>query len=70
MAMKWHINKETDKPAECKATVKACPLGGAEVHYSSKAEAWKAIEQKHAADFVKGDRLAEQGQGLPGEVRH
>lgn len=54
MAMKWHINKETDKPAECKATVKACPLGGAEVHYSSKAEAWKAIEQKHAADFVKG----------------
>lgn len=53
MATKWHINKN-DKPAECEATIRPCPLGGAEVHYDSKAEAWKAIEQRHAADFVKG----------------
>lgn len=52
MAEKWHITTD-DKLVKCVATVRACPIGGVEVHYDSKAEAWKAIEQRHAADFIK-----------------
>lgn len=51
MAAKWHINRRTNEPAECKATVRDCPVGG--THYDSKEDAYKAIEKEYAADFAK-----------------
>lgn len=51
MAARWHINRKTNEPAECKATVRDCPVGG--THYDSKEDAYKAIEQGYAADFAK-----------------
>lgn len=51
MAAKWHINRRTNEPAECKATVRDCPVGG--THYDSKEDAYRAIEQGYAADFAK-----------------
>lgn len=52
MAEKWHISKNGE-PAKCTATVQACPLGEDAPHFASKAEAYRAIEKSHAANFVK-----------------
>lgn len=60
MAARWHINKRTNEPAECKATVRDCPVGG--THYDSKADAYKAIEQGYAADFAKKTNSLSKGK--------
>lgn len=41
---KYHIT-DAGNPAPCKATIKACPVGGADEHYSSRQEASAAYEK-------------------------
>ena len=61
--MKFHIGA-TGNPAPCTATVRACPVGGAEVHFASAEE---------AADFafrraMEADLAAFDGQHLTDET--
>lgn len=49
---KYHIGKSG--PAACRASVKACPLGGEEVHFADKATATKAYEASLASEYGTG----------------
>lgn len=47
---KYHIDIN-GKPAVCRASERACPLGGDEVHFSSQAEAQAFVDKMHAIQF-------------------
>jgi hypothetical protein len=49
---KYHITT-AGNPAPCKATVNACPRGGADEHYASKGEAAEAYEKKMEGEVLK-----------------
>lgn len=55
--MKYHLGRSG--PAPCKATKIACPLGGEEVHFSSKQEAEKAYEHKMKDTLLPKPRKAD-----------
>lgn len=46
---KYHINKN-GKPAICRASKQPCPLGGDEVHFSSKEEAQAYVDKVNAEE--------------------
>lgn len=46
---KYHISPSTGRPNRCYASVKPCPIGGAEEHYTSKEAARAAYENKMQA---------------------
>lgn len=43
---KYHISPSTGRPNLCHASVRTCPVGGAEDHYASKEEARAGFEEK------------------------
>lgn len=47
---KYHVNPKTGKASICRATVRACPLGGESMHFESK-EATRAADELN--DFVE-----------------
>lgn len=52
-AGQYHINLETGEPGKCEASIKACPHGGDELHFTSMEAARQALEIIAAAEKAK-----------------
>jgi len=50
---KHHVNPETGRTGQCKATKKPCPFGGGDEHYASADLARKAYEAKNQKSVLR-----------------
>lgn len=68
---KYHISPTTGRPNICRATVRACPIGGQDEHYSSADEARNAYETKMSDQtFQSVSKGSKKMKPLPQSVEY
>lgn len=59
---KYHINPETGRPNQCRATKGGCPFGGDDAHHATKEEARAAYEKDMASKTLASHSKKDQEQ--------